>query len=56
MKLKKIKRKAKLCIYILMIVKNVYIVCLKFTFIYINIVFKNNNLNKFTFRCIFILI
>ena len=28
-------------------VKNLFIICLKFTFIYINNVYKNNNLNKY---------
>ena len=47
MKTKKIERKEEKYIYVLMIVKNLYIICLKFTFININNVYKNNNLNKY---------
>ena len=46
MKAKKQKEK-KLYIYALMSVKNLYIICLKFIFIYKNNVYKNNNLNKY---------
>ena len=54
MKANEIKRKEKkLCIYILMVAKNLYIIFFK---IYIYIVYKNNNLNKFIFRSIFIFI
>ena len=41
------KRKEKINIYVIMGVKNLYIICLKFILIYINNVYKNNNLNKY---------
>ena len=47
MKIKKIKRKEKSHIYELMSAINLYIICLKFTFIYINNLYKSNNLNKY---------
>ena len=41
------RKRQKLYVYALMSVKKLYIIYLKFTFIYINNVYKNNNLNKF---------
>ena len=43
----KTKKRKKLYIYVLMSVKNLYIICSKFTFTYINNEYKNNNLNKY---------